>query len=97
MTEILESEEAMMLHLFRQNNELLDNKASENWKKWEGKVSGNQNAIKNALKALGREPSDVNELEKLLLKQARESLANVLKEADMDEAALNGSNIKSKL
>ena len=42
--------------------------ANQEWKKWRGKVLGDDNDIQNALKILKREPKDVYELQSVIVK-----------------------------
>lgn len=62
-------------------------------KKWIGKVSGNEEAIIEALAELGREPDTAKELEMIILKRSSEMLQETLRIAYEEEKALHKSNL----
>ena len=83
---------------------VINNHTEEDWKdyrKWIGKVVGNEKSIQEALVILGREPKDAKELEKLILKRSREMLQKTLREAYEEEQKLykldSSMSKKSKL
>lgn len=82
----IEGSHPQLFHTFKLHNQIMKKQEnqlveSQNWKKWEGKVIGTENQIKEALNALGREPKDVQELKRVLFEQSNEKLSKSFEEA----------------